>query len=156
MLEIGREGQDLDEAAALVVGHLRLRRLDEIELDGLVQAVDHVVRLLDFLDELELAALDGRERGAQHGADMVAEAERLAHGAGERLGRRVEHARIEMARLAFVGLALRIVGGDFRQEARHDADQRQRDDGDRDVEEHVEQHDGETGAQGEVRQARRR
>src|SRR5579883_806054 len=137
MLEVGGEGQDLDVAPAFLLAEIRARDLDQVELDRFVQPVDGVVGLLDRLHRLGVAALEDLDGLAQHVGDPVAEIERLARRTGQRLGRRVEHVGIEMARLAG------IFGGRLRRQQAtaqggQRIDQGQEDDGSDDAERRVE------------------
>ncbi len=61
-----------------------------------MQGVDIVVRLFELLDQPQVIALDRGQRLTQHVEDDIAYAQRLAHGAAERLRRRIEHAAVEM------------------------------------------------------------
>ena len=106
MLEIGDQGDDLEQAAALLLGQLVARDLDEIELDRLVDGVDPVIGLGDGAGELELVLLQQGHGVAQHDLDAVAEPERLTHRTGERLGRAVEGVGIEIARRHRLGFLL--------------------------------------------------
>ena len=87
MLEIGGEGQDLDVALAVLLAELVARGLDEVELDRLVEPVDGVVGRLDRLHRLGIVALEDVHRLAQHVGHAVAEIQRLAQRAAQRLGR---------------------------------------------------------------------
>ena len=64
-----------------------------------MDGVDAVIGRGDGAGELELVLLDQGHRVAQHRLDAVAQVQRLAHRAGQRLGGAVEHGGIEMARL---------------------------------------------------------
>ena len=126
MLEVRREGQDLDIAPAVLLAEFVARDLDEVELDRLVELVDGVVGRLDRLHRLGIVALQDVDGLAQHVAHAIAEVQRLAQRAAQRLGRRIEHVGIEMPGLAGI-VGDRLVGQQAAAGPGDDVDQRQED-----------------------------
>jgi len=110
MLEVGGEGDDLHAAAAAgFAQHLLAAELHQVDLDRLVQLVDHVVALADLARELAVVGAEHGQRVAQHRFQRVAHAQGLARRGGKRELRAVHRRRIEIARLGRVvaDLALR-------------------------------------------------
>ena len=102
-----------------------------------MQAVDGVVLLFDVAHQLGIRGLEHHESLPQHVGDAVAHMQRLAHGAGQRLRRRVEDVGIEMARLAEIG-GFRPVRHHALGEGRDEIDERQKNRRDREIERGVE------------------
>ncbi len=137
MLEIGDQGDDLEQAPALLLGQFVAGDLDQIELDRLVDGVDAVISLGDGSGELEFVLLQQRHGIAQHALDAVAEAQSLAHRPRQRLGRAVERVRVEIARRH--GLRLLLLAGHEALDQRRDrTDEGQEDQRADDVEHDVE------------------
>ncbi len=106
---------------------------------GFVEVIDGVVGGLDRLHRPGVVVFQGVHGLAQHVGDLVAEIERLAHGTGQRLGGRVEHVGVEMARPAGI-VGLRPGGHQPPAESGQGVVQRQEDDGCHQAEGGVEVH----------------
>src|SRR5205823_13487715 len=78
VLQVDAEGDNLHGPVALALVEAAARQLGDVELDRLIELVDHVVYARDLAGEGPVVGHKGAHDLAQHDLDMVAHAQGLA------------------------------------------------------------------------------
>src|SRR3954452_16625215 len=96
VLEVGREQDEVEGAARLLLRERVAGQAREVKLDLLLEAVDRVVEALHRLAPLLAVVAEGEDGLAQHDLDHVGKPHDLARGAAERERRTLEKILVEM------------------------------------------------------------